>query len=145
MVAAVTLVLVSACGGSKGGSSQTPTSPSASGPGTIIITSTAISNQGGKVLVVAAIPEGQSTPIGRACIAITSNAFSAPATTMVEIAASSNPCDPASVTKSFPAGRYNVTSGIFVSGSQTPEKLTAQTVTVAGNVSASITGSLLSQ
>lgn len=142
-LAAVALVAGVACGGDD--DSGTPTSPSPSGPGTITITSTAINNQNGKVLVVAAIPDGQQTPVGRACIPITSNAFSAGATLLVEVAASNNPCDPASVTRTFAAGRYNVTSGVFAPGSTTPERLTAQTVQVAGNVSASINGTLLSQ
>ena len=143
-MAAVTLVSGIACGGSKS-ESQTPTSPSASGPGTITITSTAIVNQGGKMFVVAAIPATSTTPVGRACVPITSNAFTVSATTLVEVAASSNPCDPASAIRTFAAGSYTVTSGIFVSGSTTPEKLTTQTVQVAGNVTASISGTVLSQ
>lgn len=140
---AVLLAAGIACGKSDDGS--TPTSPSASSPGTITVTSSAIVNQNGKVFVVAAIPEGQSIPIGRACVPITSNAFVAPPTVLVEIATSNNPCDPASVIKTFPAGRYSVTSGVFVSGSTTPERVTAQTVQVAGSVSASVNGTLLSQ
>ena len=140
--AVLMLVAGIACGDSD---NDSPTSPSASGPGTITVTSTVIVNQNGKVFVVAAIPEGQSIPIGRACVPITSNAFVASSTVLVEIAASNNPCDPSSVIKSFPAGRYNVTSGVFVSGATTPERVTAQTVQVAGNVSAQVNGTLLSQ
>jgi hypothetical protein len=140
-IVVVTLVSGIAC---KSGS-DTPTSPTPSSPGTITMTSTSINNQGGKVLVIAAIPEGTTNPVGRACVPITSNAFVLSATLLVELAASANPCDPASTTRTFAAGRYSVTSGIFVGTSTTPERLTSQTVQVSGNVTASINGTLLSQ
>ena len=127
VVGVVALLAGVACegsGGSEGG--QTPTSPSSSGSGTVTITSTAITNQSGRILVVTATAEGQSTLVGRACIRIDSNAFTVAPTTLVEIAASGDPCDPASVTKTFAAGRLLLTEGIFVPGAQTPEKATTQ-------------------
>ena len=135
-----------ACGGSgDSGGGQTPTSPSPSGSGTVTMTSTAITNQSGRILVVTATAEGQGPLIGRACIRIDSNAFIVAPTTLVEIAASGEPCDPASVTKTFAAGRLLLTMGIFVPGAQTPEQATTQSVQVAGNVSVSINGAALSR
>jgi hypothetical protein len=131
--------LLPACSGDDGG-----TDPSPSGPGTITITSSAIANQPGKILVITAQPEGGGELAGRACIPITSSSFTVPATVMVEIASSGNPCDPAATTKVFAAGRYSITAAVFVGGSQTPEKTTTQTVEVSGNVTASVDGAALS-
>ena len=143
VVGVVALLAGVACGGSGGG--QTPTSPSPSGSGTVTMTSTAITNQSGRILVVTATVEGQGALVGRACIRIDSNAFTVAPTTLVEIAASGEPCDPASVTKTFAAARLLLTMGIFVPGAQTPEQATTQTVQVAGNVSVSINGAALSR
>jgi hypothetical protein len=120
------------------------TDPSGSGPGTITITSSAIANQSGKILVVTAQPEGGGELAGRACIPITSNAFTAPATVMVEMAQSGNPCDAAANPKTFASGRYTLTASVFVPGSQTPEKTSTTTVDVSGDVSASVNGGALS-
>lgn len=139
-VAAGTLVTVMACGGS-----ETPTNPSPAAPGTVTLTSTTINNQAGKVLVVTAQQEGQSTQAGRACVAIDSNAFIVPATLMAEMTASGNPCDDPRTTKTFAAARYNLTAGIFTPGSQTAERSATQSVQVAGNMSVSLDGAALSR
>lgn len=142
LLAAFALLLASAaCGG--GGKSMTGPTPAA-GPGTVTITSTTINNQTGKVVVVAA-QDAQSVLTGRACVPITSNAFIVPATVLVEISTSNNPCEESRSTRTFAAGRYNITAGVFVGGSTTPEKLIATTVQVAGNVSVTLDGNGLSR
>ncbi len=129
-------LLVLACGGDDGAGLGTS--------GTITVTSTVIANQSGKVLVVSAQPDGQSTYVGRACVPITSNSFAVPATVVVEPAPGGNPCDPAVTTKIFAPGRFTLTASVFTPGSQAAEKTTTTSVKVSGNVIASLNGAALS-
>lgn len=96
------------------------------------------------MLVVFAQREGQTAYVARACIAITSNSFAAPATVMVELAQSGNPCDAAATPRTVNAGRYTLTASIFSPGSQTAEKSTTVVVDVSGNVTATLDGAALS-
>ncbi|NUQ11161.1 MAG: hypothetical protein HUU26_02370 [Gemmatimonadaceae bacterium] len=131
--------LALACGGD--GSTTGP-----GDSGTITITSTAIANQSGRILVVSVQPSGQPENVGRACVPITSNAFTVPATVVVEPAPSGNPCDPASTPKVFASGRYTLTASVFTPGSQTAEVvLVMPPVEVSGSVTVSLNGAALSR
>lgn len=152
LVASLTLALA-ACGGgggdSAGGPSASPPSAATAtqghGPGTVAITSSAISGQAGKVLLVFATPAGGGQQVAVACTQITSDSFELPATVMTEVPAGNNPCEGGTGEATFDEGTYSLVAGVYVGGQQTPEAQATVNVTVAGDVTAEIDGAELSQ
>jgi hypothetical protein len=147
---AALLLLAVSCGGDdddNGGTTAATSPPAASatpgsGPGTITLTSSAISGQSGKILLVFATG-GDGNRVARLCQPISSDEYELPGSAMTEIPAQ-DPCgnDPDVVT--FDEGTYQLTAGIYVGGEQTPAKTTTLTVDVAGDVTAELDGAELS-
>lgn len=142
------LALASACGGDDDDGGAEATSPAAtatpgSGPGTITLTSTAISGQADKILLVFAI--SGSDRLGRACIPITSDDFTVSGVVMTDVPAGNDPCGGDTPETTFDEGTYQITAGVYVGGQQTAEAETTLTVDVAGNVTAELDGAALSQ
>ena len=75
----------------------------------------------------------------------TCDAFVLPATALHELPGDANPCAVASDVKTFPAGSYIVTAGVYVPGEQTPSVSTSIAVEVDGDVTATIDGTKLSK
>jgi len=129
------LALAAACGGadddSNGGGSTATQPPS--GPATITITSSGpITGQKGRILLVYAVVAGGDRA-AQACITITSDSFTVPATVMVDVpAGQQNPCTGSPAQEVFAKGTYTITAAVFVGGQQTAEKQSTQTVEVAG-------------
>lgn len=148
VLVAAAAFIAAACGGNSGGAKATPL-PSAtvaqSGPGTITLSSSAITGQSGKILLVFAMPEGETGPIARACVSITSNSFAVPSTVMTDMTSGQDPCSGSTAETTFPEGTYTLTAGIYVPGTQTAAVQTTQTVPVSGNVKLKIDGATLSQ
>lgn len=112
-------------------------------PGTISVSSTEISGQAGKVLLVFAGSEGG--PAGRLCAFVgTSDPFVLDPTVITEFPADGDPCGDPTDGVVFPAGDYTFEAGIYTGGSQTPEVQVQMQVTVDGNVEVQIDGSALS-
>ncbi len=114
--------------------------PATGSPGKIAIASTPITGQSGRVVVISV----QSANAG-ACVAIDSDAFTVPSTTLLDMTGAPNPCAATGGTKSFPAGSYIVTVGVYVPGEHTPAASTAIAVAVDGDVTATVDGSKLSK
>ena len=141
-----------ACGDNGDDGGKTTPQPTAegtatvapSGPGAITLTSTEITGQSGKVLLVFASEAGGQM-LARICAPITSDSFTLDSTVMTDIAAGDDPCAPATAETEFPEGTYTLTAGIYSPGSQTAEAESTQTVSVSGSVTAEIDGAALSQ
>lgn len=114
-------------------------------PGTITVSTTAITGQNGKMLLVFATSATQEGQLGVACIPITSDSFEVPSTALTEVPAG-NPCAGGTPTVVFPEGSYAITAGIYTPGSQSAEAEVATTVDIAGDGVASVqlVGSALS-
>ena len=141
------LAAMAACGGDEGGGSRTPEATARGAPGTITVKSSSpIVGQKDKVLLAFAAPQGGG-PTARACVPITSDRFSVPATVMTDMPADQNPCGGSTPATVFPKGTYTVTAGIYAPPASTPEKETKLTVQVSGDapVEVQIDGAALSQ
>ena len=110
----------------------------AGGKGRIFVSTTTISNQAGKIFL-AQVGGGS-----RVCFSITSNSVAVPATPMTDMPGDNNPCGAATAETLFDAGAATISVGIYVGGSQTPEKSVSRNVTVAGDITENIDGTLLS-
>lgn len=150
---AVGLMLTSAsCGGDDGNGTATPTaagapnSPAAqSGPGGITVTAGTISGQDKKMLLINVVPETGGAPVAEACIPITSDRFSPPATALNAVQAGQQaPCSGPAVKFKLPEGSYTITAGIYAPPAQAPEKQSRQTVQVKGDITVTIDGAALS-
>lgn len=145
----VTLLLVTAaCSGgddvdADSGDDGAAATAAAEGPGTITLSSSAITGQSGKILLVFAQGGGQQ--MARVCTPITSDDFTLSATVMTEMPAGDNPCGDETSGFTFDEGTYSLTAGVYVGGQQTPEVSTTFSVTVAGDTPAEIDGAALSQ
>ncbi len=110
----------------------TPAGGSGGVPGTVTVSSTEISGQSGKLLIVFVDSPGGAA--GRLCVPITSDPFVLPPTVLTEIPGDENPCGDPTDTVVFPAGDYTLTAGIYVGGSETPEAQAQVPIAVNGNV-----------
>lgn len=140
----------SACGGDDDDGGTSATSPAVtatpgSGPGTITLISTTISGQADKILLIFATPSGGSEQLARACVSITSDNFTVPATVMTDVPSGNDPCGGDTSDTSFDEGAYSITAGVYVGGQQTAEAETTLSVDVAGDVTAELNGAELSQ
>jgi hypothetical protein len=147
-LAAVALT-AAACGGDdddggddSGGGATSP--PAASGPGAIMLSSTPITGQSGKILLAFATTSSGGERLGRICVPITSDDFTLSGAVMSEVPAGNDPCGEDTPDTTFDEGTYNVTAGIYVGGEQTPEAETTLTVEVAGDTTAELDGAGLS-
>lgn len=138
------------CSG-KADDSRASTSPTAttaagpaSGPGTLTLTSSALRGQNDRVLLVFVTQEGRG-PLARACIRVTSNAFTVGATEMTDVPAGNDPCSGSSPSTRLPEGRYTITAGIYAPPAQAPDKQVTVTVEVKGNVQVALDGNALSR
>jgi len=136
-----TLAVSAACGGDDraGSTSPTPTpvATQAATPGTITFSAGTITGQTGKVLLVFASPSGGG-PVARACVPIGSERFTAPATVLTDMAASGDPCGPATPATVFATGSYTVTAGVYAPPASKPEKESTQTVQVRADAPATV-------
>jgi len=151
MVALAAIALGSAAcggdddGGGDGGATSPPAvSSPASGPGNITLSSTAISGQSGKILLVFAAPAGGGQQLARLCVPITSEDFTLSGAVMTDVPAGNDPCGDDTPETTFEEGAYDLVAGVYVGGQQTPEAETTLTVEVAGETTAELDGSALS-
>ncbi len=113
--------------------------------GKITVSSTAITGQEGKTLVVSAVPAGGGAGLARICAAITSDPFTLPPTVMTDPPAEPNPCGPPTPETVFVQGSYTITAGVYVGGSQTPDAETQMAAEItAGDISVDLDGAELS-
>jgi hypothetical protein len=137
-----------ACGGDDDGGGAGATSPAATsraqGPGVISISSTAISGQSGKILLVFATPAGGGAQLARLCLPITSDDFTLSGAVLTDIPAGDDPCGGDTPETTFEEGAYDLVAGVYVGGQQTPEAETTLTGQVAGDTTVEIDGSDLS-
>ncbi|MBI2913909.1 MAG: hypothetical protein HYY03_08320 [Chloroflexi bacterium] len=112
-------------------------------PGKITVSSTAITGQTGKTLLVFALPQQGPDTGGRICAQIDESPFIL-APTVVTDQPPDNPCGPPTPETVFPAGTYGVFAGVYQPGSQTPEKEAKVIVELDGDESVELDGSLLS-
>lgn len=152
LLGAAAIATVAACGDDGGGNgdSASPTaatSPAAkSGPGTITITSsTPITGQSKKVLLVYAAPQAGGALLAEACIQLTSDRVSVPSTVMTEKKGDQAPCSGSAGPAKLPEGTYSFTAGIYAPPAQTAEKEVKLTIEVKGDVTAQIDGAALSK
>jgi hypothetical protein len=141
-------LVASACGGDDDDGGTSATSPAVtatpgSGPGTITLTSSAITGQSGKILLI--YTTSGSDRLARACVSITSDNFTVPATVMTDVPSGNDPCGGDTSDTSFDEGAYSITAGVYVGGQQTAEKEATLSVDVAGDVIAELNGAELSQ
>lgn len=148
---ALLVFAAAACGGGDNGkaaSSPAAGSPEAKGtPGTMTVESTSpIVGQQGKQLAIFATAKNGASPIARACVKITSDSFTVPATPLTEIGTNQDACS-ATTPAILPKGSYTIVAGIYVPPSSTMEKQAAQTVDVSGDgaVKVKIDGAALSR
>ena len=119
---------------------------SQAGPGGITVTSGPISGQNKKMLLVNAVPESGGASVAEACIPITSDRFTAPATTLTNVqAGGQGPCSGAAAKSKLPEGTYTITAGVYAPPAQSPEKQSTQTVQVKGDITVQIDGAALSK
>lgn len=145
-------ISAAACGGddsSDNGDSEAEAteSPAAEGrAGTITVTSSPITGQSGKVLLIFA-EAGSGGPMARACVPIDSDSFTVPSTVMTDQPAQDDPCGPPTAETVFSPGAHTVTAGIYEPPAQQPEKEIEQTVQVAAGapLEVAIDGAALSQ
>ena len=114
--------------------------PATGSPGTISVSSTPITGQSGRIVILSV----QSATAG-ICVAINSDAFSLLSAKLLDLTGAPNPCEATGAAKSFPAGSYIVTAGVYVPGEHTPSASTAIAVDVDGDVTAIIDGTKLSR
>jgi hypothetical protein len=149
IIALGVLLMAAACGdddddssGDDGAATSAAATTQASGPGTITLTSTAISGQDGKVLLVFAT--SGSERLARACVPITSDSFEVSSVVMSDVPEGDDPCGGETPETTFEEGDYTLTAGVYVGGEQTPDAETTLSVSVAGDTTAEIDGAALS-
>jgi hypothetical protein len=143
------MATAAACG--NGGDEASPSpeaaaSPTLGPPGSIIVSSSPISGQNGKMLLVLAGAENDG-PVARICIPIGADSLSLPPTAMTDMPSGQDPCSGSTALTTFSSGTYTVTAGIYAPPASEPEKESTQTVEVSGDASAEVTidGAALSQ
>ncbi len=151
VVIAVLALAAVACGGADAGedadadtgadaatdagvTSPTPVITPGQGPGVITISSTPISGQSGKILLVFALPAGGGGQLARLCVPITSDDFTLSGAVMTDIPAGDNPCAGETPETTFEEGAYELVAGIYVGGQRTPDAETTLTGQVAGEL-----------
>lgn len=122
-------------------------SPAAkSGPGTITVTSSSpITGQSRKLLLVYAAPQAGGAPLSEACIQLGSDRVTVPATVMTDKKGEGAPCTGSAGQTKFPEGTYTLIAGIYAPPSQTADKEVRVTVEVKGDITVQIDGSALSK
>jgi hypothetical protein len=148
LVLSLTL-MAAACGGDDDGGSDgdgATTAPAAttaaSGPGTITLTSSAISGQSGKILL--AFVTSGSDRLARACVPINSDSLELSGVVMTDIPEGDDPCGAETPETTLEEGDYSLVAGVYVGGEQTPEAETTLSIQVAGNTTVAIDGAELS-
>lgn len=121
------LAVAGACGGGEKSNVSTASTPTAAaatreGPATITVKSNPIVGQQGKMLLVSASATAGGQ-VANACIRITSDRFTVPATVMTAaVAGSSDPCSGPATPATVAAGSYRIAAGIYAPPGRTPEK-----------------------
>lgn len=95
----------------------------------VSVTTTAITGQEGKMLLIFAQPQGGGDT-AVVCVTIETAFFETPVLQMKEMPAGGNPCEGGTPDASIPAGNTVLTAGVYVPGSQTPDKQVTATVDV---------------
>jgi hypothetical protein len=147
--AGLAFALLGACGGgsssTKEGVTPSPAATAASGPGTIVLKSTTIRGQSGRVLLVFAMQDGKQGNLARACIRIDSDTFTISGTPLSDIPTGNDPCGGSTPTTRLPEGRYTLIAGVYAPPAQAPERQVSMTVDVKGNVEVALRGEDLSR
>jgi hypothetical protein len=103
-------------------------------PGTLWITSRPIVGQNGKILLVFVTPDGGGQQLARACVRVTSDSFSVPATAMTDVPSGNDPCGGSTPQTVLPKGRYELRAGIYAPPATQPEKESNRTLEIGGDV-----------
>jgi hypothetical protein len=94
----------------------------------VYVTTTNITGQEGKVLVFSAQPEAGEMKV--ACAQIDAAVFDTPNLLLKEAGQGANPCDTGLPDAFILPGQMTITAGVYVGGSQTPERQVSTTVNV---------------
>ena len=94
----------------------------------VSVTTSAITGQNGKMLLFFAEPQAGGTKV--ACIPINADVFDPPQTLLKEMPQANNPCESGTPDAFIVPGDLTITAGVYVGGSQTPEKQVTATVDV---------------
>jgi hypothetical protein len=95
----------------------------------VSIGATTITGQDGKILLIFAQPEGGGQT-AVSCTQITGPFFQPPEVQLKEMPQSGNPCEPGSPDAFILPGMTVITAGVYVGGSQTPDKQLTTTVDI---------------
>ena len=113
----------------------------AAGPGKITVSSSAITGQNGKALVMGVNMQG--VPPAGACVFLDSDSYSLAPTVLIDTPGQGGPCGGSTPETVFPAGTYTVSAGIYMPGSQTPERQVQAEVVVDGDKTVKLDGAAL--
>ncbi len=131
-LAALTLTMVlGACSddkssGSTGGASTvaadaTTTTYGGDTAGTVTVSTSAISGQSGKMLLIIATGTADGSQAGVACVPIDADPFTMRPTMLTEVPSGGNPCAGGGAVAVLADGAYTLTAGVYVGGSQQPD------------------------
>jgi hypothetical protein len=136
---ALALVAFAAAGCGDDGNGKAASSPAASSPGAVgtpgamtVESSSPIVGQQGKQIAFFATAKDGARPMARACVRITSDSFTVPATPLTEIGTNQDACS-TTTAATFAKGSYTIVAGIYVPPSSVLEKQTALTVEATGD------------
>ncbi|MFO0747061.1 MAG: hypothetical protein U1F43_15565 [Myxococcota bacterium] len=107
-------------------------------PGKLFLTSTPITGQSGRLLLVL----GTDT-VARMCVSIDSDPFTLSATPMTEL--TGDPCSGVTAVTTFSGGEQGILAGIYVPGEQQARKLQSVIVVVDGDTTFELDGGALSE
>lgn len=140
------VLAATACGGDTSETGAATPAAAREGPATITVTSSAIAGQQGKMLLVS-VASAAGGQIAGACIPITTDPFTVPATALSQVPEGSNPCSGGSPQATLAAGSYDVTAGVYAPPAQTPDRQVTTRVesTGAAPVAVTIDGGALSR
>jgi len=126
----ISTVVFAAC--SSGGASA---DAHGSGPGTVSVALAGMEGVQGKILLTTLTSTVAPTAqVAGLCIPITSSPFSMAEVMKARKTGVDNPCDLEATAKVVDPGTYQLTLGVYVGGSQTPERCSSMAVIVEGDI-----------
>ena len=86
--------------------------------GTVTVSTSSITGQSGKVLLIFVTGDSDGSQAGVACVQIDADPFTMPPTLLTEVPAGGNPCAGGGAVAVLADGAYTLTAGVYVGGSQ---------------------------
>lgn len=128
---AVGVLLLGACSDDSSSKGAPPTSAAVADAttttyggdtaGTVTVSTSAITGQSGKVLLIFVTGTTDGSQAGVACVTIDADPFTMPPTMLTEVPAGGNPCAGGGAVAVLADGSYTLTAGVYVGGSQQPD------------------------